>query len=177
MNFTKTENLVDFGLGLYAKEYYEAARTLKDNGSKGTPYHLMLAISAECFLKSIRTTTLWYREENYVKVNHTKKTHDLASIFHKLECNHPQDAEFLKNGYMNKYSRSFNEDLELNKDVFTLRRYPYSHKGEIPRPPIPSTRDELLYGCKYKNDIAVYESQLEDVTEFLYDVVVPHIIS
>ena len=78
---------------------------------------------------------------------------------------------------MNKYSRSFNEDLELNKDVFTLRRYPYSHKGEIPIPPIPSTRDELLYGCKYENDIAVYESQLEDVTEFLYDVVVPHIIS
>lgn len=54
---------------------------------------------------------------------------------------------------------------------------PYSHKGEIPRPPIASTRDELLYGCKYENDIAVYESQLEDVAEFLYDVVVPHIIS
>lgn len=54
MNFTETENLVDFGLGLYAKEYYEAARILKNNRSKGTPYHLMLAISAECFLKSIR---------------------------------------------------------------------------------------------------------------------------
>lgn len=122
MNFTETENLVDFGLGLYAKEYYEAARTLKDNGSKGTPYHLMLAISAECFLKSIRTTTLWYRGLG-VKVNHTKRTHDLTSIFHELECNHPRDAEFLKNGYMSKYSRSFKEDLELNKNVFTLRRY------------------------------------------------------
>lgn len=176
MNFTETENLVDFGLGLYAKEYYEAARTLKDNGSKGTPYHLMLAISTECFLKSIRTTTLWYRGLG-VKVNHTKRTHDLTSIFHNLECNHPRDAEFLKNGYMSKYSRSFKEDLELNKNVFALRRYPYSHKGEIPRPPIASTRDELLYGCKYENDIAVYESQLEDVAEFLYDVVVPHIIS
>lgn len=78
---------------------------------------------------------------------------------------------------MSRYSRSFKADLELNKNVFTLRRYPYLHKGEIPRPPIPSTRDELLYGCKYENDIAVYVSQLEDVTEFLYDVVVPHITS
>ncbi|MEZ8200268.1 hypothetical protein [Vibrio splendidus] len=176
MNFTDTENLVDFGLGLYAKEYYEAAQVLKANGSKGAPYHLMLAISAECFLKSIRTTMLWYRGSG-VKVNHTKKTHDLTTIFHKLECNHPQDAEFLKNSYMSKYSRSFKEDLELNKNVFTLRRSPYSQKGEVPRPLIPSSRDELLYGCKYENDIAVYESQLEDVTESLYDVVVPHIIS
>lgn len=81
MNFTETENLVDFGLGLYAKEYYEAARILKNNSSKGTPYYLMLAISAECFLKSIRTTTLWYSEEAGVKVNHTKKNARLNEDF------------------------------------------------------------------------------------------------
>ncbi|MGR5556323.1 hypothetical protein ACQKQC_08490 [Vibrio fortis] len=170
----ETKNLVDFGLCSYAKDYYLAAQTLKDNGCKSVPYHLMLALSSECFLKSIRTTTLWYCSSG-TKVNHTNRTHDLASIFHKLEVNFRQDADWLKSEYSRQYSRSFKNDLELNKNVFTLRRYPYSQKGEIPQVPLSSTRVELLYGCKYENDVAVYETLLEDVARFLFDTLVPHI--
>ncbi|MBY6236842.1 hypothetical protein KUV99_11785 [Vibrio harveyi] len=174
MSHIETKNLVDFNLCLYAKDYYLAAQTLKGNGCKGAPYHVMLALSAECFLKSIRTTTLWHGPSS-VKVNHTKKTHDLANIFHKLEVNFRQDADWLESEYLKQYSRSFKGDLELNKNVFTLRRYPYSQKGELPRAPLPSTREEILHGCKYENDVAVYESSLEDIAKFLFDVLVPHI--
>ncbi len=174
MDYTETENLIDFGLCLYAKDYYLAAQTLKDNCCTGTPYHLLLALSVECFLKSIRTTTLWLGATG-VKVNHTKKTHDLASIFHKLEVNFSQDADWLKIEYLKQYSRSLKEDIELNKNVFTLRRYPYSHKGDIPRVPLAATSDELLHGRKYQNDLIVYETQLEDVAKFLFDVLLPRI--
>ncbi|EJG1286759.1 hypothetical protein [Vibrio parahaemolyticus] len=174
MTYKETNNLVDFSLCLYAKDYYLAAQALNGSELKSTPYHLMLALSVECFLKSIRTTTIWH-ESTGVKVAHTKKTHDLSSIFHKLEINHPSDAEWLKNEYSNKYSRSLKGDLELNKNVFSLRRYPYSLKGDIPKVPLATTREELLYGIKYDNDIAVYETILEDIAKFLFDVLTPHI--
>lgn len=174
MTDKKNEHLVDFGLCLYAQDYYLAAQTLKDNGVKSTPYHLMLALSVECFLKSIRTTTLWHGSTG-VKVNHTKKTHDLESIFHKLEINYPTDSEWLKDEYLKQYSRSLKRDLELNKNVFTDRRYPYSSKGEIPKVPLSSTREELLYGVAYSNDTTVYETMLEDVARFLFEVLSPHI--
>ncbi|TFZ55081.1 hypothetical protein E4T25_13625 [Photobacterium damselae subsp. piscicida] len=174
MNYTETKHLVDFGLCLYAKDYFIAAQALKDNGCKGTPYHVMLALSVECFLKSIRTTTLW-NESLGVKVKHTKKTHDFISIFHKLEVNFTQDADWLKSEYFKYYSRSFKDDLELNKDVFNKKRYPYSCKGDIPDLKIPTTVNEILYGCKHENDIIVYEGLLEDVAKFLFDVLVPYI--
>ncbi|MFM2599328.1 hypothetical protein [Vibrio fortis] len=174
MSNMETKQLVDFGLCLYAKDYYSAAKLLGENGCKGTPYHVMLSLSVECFLKSIRTTTLWSGASG-VKVNHTKKTHDLASIFHKLEINFPKDADWLKSEYSAQYSRSLKEDLELNKNVFTLRRYPYSFKGEIPKTPLTTRPEELLYGRNYENDTAVYETLLEDVAKFLFGILVPHI--
>ncbi|EHA1127099.1 TPA: hypothetical protein I7117_14815 [Vibrio vulnificus] len=175
MNQTETQNIVDFGLCLYAKDYFLAAKTLKENGNEGIPYHLLLALSVECFLKSIRTTTLWDGTVG-VKVNHTKKTHDLASIFHKLEINSQQDAEWLEREYLKQYSRSLKVDLELNKNVFTQRRYPYSLQGNIPQVRIGTTSGELLSGFEYENDLVVYETLLEDVAKFLFDVLSPRIL-
>ncbi|MUK41885.1 hypothetical protein GNP61_09990 [Aliivibrio fischeri] len=170
MTAKKSENLVDFGLCLYAKDYYQAAQTLKDNGVENTPYHIMLALSVECFLKSIRTTTEWSGSIG-TKVHHVKNTHDLDKIFHKLEVNHPNDAKWLKDEYFRQYSRSLKDDIELNKNVFTYQRYPYTSKGDIPKVPLSSTPEEMLYGIKYSNDIAVYVTMLEYVAKFLFDVI------
>ncbi|SDH43823.1 hypothetical protein SAMN04488136_11624 [Vibrio xiamenensis] len=173
MGIAISKNIVDFGLYTYGKDYYDAAKVLKGQVSSSIPYHIMLALAVECFLKSIRTEVEWHsRVAN--KVRHTKREHDHAKIFHKLEVNFPDDAAFLETKYAETYYRSFKEDLKLNKDVFSLRRYPYSAKGEIPRMPIPETAEELLFGMQYKNDIAVYETQLEDVAEFLHSILGPY---
>ena len=152
MKKIKTKNLVDFGLFTHAKDYYLAAQILKDNDSKN-PYFVMLALSIECFLKSIRSNIEWDNSVA-IKVNHTKKTHNLSKIFHKIEVNHPPDAEYLKSEYEIQYSRSLKQDIELNKTVFTDRRYPYSAKGDIYKPPSPSDK-EIIHGIKYENNIAV----------------------
>jgi len=171
MEKIQTKNLVDFGLFTHAKDYYLAAQILKENDSNN-PYFIMLALSIECFLKSIRTKIEW-NDSVAIKVNHTKKTHDLSKIFHKIEVNHPLDAKYLKNKYEIQYSRSLKQDIELNKTVFTDRRYPYSLKGDIPKVPLHSN-DEMLHGVKYKNNIAVYVKELEDVAEFLFNVLSKH---
>lgn len=173
MSIRKTNNIVDFGLYTYGKDYYDAAKVLKGQVSGANPYHIMLALAVECFLKSIRTEIEWHSSVAN-KVRHTKRIHDHAKIFHKLEVNFPDDAAFLETKYAESYHRSFKEDLKLNKDVFALRRYPYSTKGEIPRLPIPETPEELLFGMQYKNDIAVYETQLEDVADFLHSILSPY---
>ncbi|TEW48495.1 hypothetical protein [Psychromonas algicola] len=175
MKNIQTKNLVDFGLFTHAKDYYSAAQILKENGPNN-PYFIMLALSIECFLKSIRTKIEW-NDSVAIKVNHTKKTHDLSKIFHKIEINHPLDAEYLKNKYEIQYSRSLKQDIELNKTVFTDRRYPYSAKGGIPEVPLHSN-DEGLRIPKDKKDkinIAVYVKELEAVAKFLSDVLSKYI--
>ncbi|EKB3553816.1 hypothetical protein ONY95_003133 [Vibrio parahaemolyticus] len=165
MSDSTTENIVDFGLFTYGREYYESAQILKENQATSNAYYILLALAIECFLKSIRTTVMW---SGCVanKVQHTKKVHDLAKIYHKITVNYPEDAAWLEQKYAGQFRRSLKADIELNKDVFTLRRYPYSNKGEIPKMPLPQTRGELLYGIQYKNDIAVYVTHLEDVAQF-----------
>ncbi|HCG5948052.1 hypothetical protein HJ052_12010 [Vibrio parahaemolyticus] len=168
MSDSTTENVVDFGLFTYGREYYESAQVLKENHLTSNSYYILLALAIECFLKSIRTTVMWNGSVAN-KVQHTKNVHDLAKIYHKITVNYPEDAACLEQKYAEQFQRSLKADIELNKDVFTLRRYPYSNKGEIPKIPLPQTREELLYGMQYKNDIAVYVTHLEDVAQFFND--------
>lgn len=163
----KSENVVDFGLCLYAREYYLGAQALRECDVAGRPYYLLLSLAIECYLKSIRTKTLWYGSRA-TQVEHTKYTHNFTDIFKKLEANYPEDANWLKCEYQTQYSRSFIDDLDLNKHVFTKHRYPYDPKGNIPFLKAPDSSVELIHGVKYDNDIAVYVGALEDVATFLY---------
>ncbi len=83
-------------------------------------------------------------------------------------------AKWLKDEYLRLYSRSLKDDIELNKNVFTYQRYPYTSKGDTPKTRLSSTREEMLYGIKYSNDIAVYVTMLEDLAKFLFDVIGSH---
>ena len=173
MSDSTTENIVDFGLFTYGREYYESAQILKENQATSNAYCILLALAIECFLKSIRTTVVWSGNVAS-KVQHTKKVHNLAKIYHKITVNYPEDATWLEQKYAEQFQRSLKADIELNKDVFTLRRYPYSTNGEIPKKPLAHTREEILYGVQYKNDIAVYVTHLEDVAQFFNDTLSAH---
>lgn len=162
MNEVRTESLVDFGLYYTAKEYYDSAQVLKKNQPLGNPYYILLALSIECYLKSIKTEVIWDFTKG-PKVNHTKG-HYLDEIFSALKTNHPKETDFLESQYAAQFNRSLSHDIERNAKVFTARRYPYSFKGEIPTMPVSENIADVPL---YANDIAVYVEELEDVARFL----------
>ena len=112
----ETHDIVDFGLFYSAKQYYEAARLIKDNDFVFIPYSILLSFSIELFLKSIRTTTMW-PSAVASKVDHMQG-HNLTKIFNAIEKKYPSDANNLKNKYHLRFNRSLKEDIDLNSEVF-----------------------------------------------------------
>ncbi|MDF4976448.1 hypothetical protein P3748_24130 [Vibrio parahaemolyticus] len=168
-NLRRTQNLVDFGLFITAKEFYEAAKLIKGNEFVSRPYHVILSFSVELFLKSIQTTTVW-PSAVASSVEHTKG-HSLAEIFASMESKHPEDSGYLEEKYHLKHGRSLKHDLSLNSDVFMKQRYPYQKGGAIPS---ISVFDRDLLNPQYGNDIAVYVDELERVASFLHDELIVH---
>ncbi len=163
-NLRRTQNLVDFGLFITAKEFYEAAKLIKGNKLVSRPYHVTLSFSVELFLKSIQTTTVW-PSAIASSVEHTKG-HSLSEIFASIENNYPEDSGYLEEKYHLKYGRPLKYDLSLNSDVFMKQRYPYQKGGAIPS---VSVFDGDLLNPRYGNDIVVYVNELERVASFLHD--------
>ncbi|MBY7982012.1 hypothetical protein KW452_05595 [Vibrio fluvialis] len=168
-NLRRTQNLVDFGLFITAKEFYEAAKLIKGNKFVSRPYHVILSFSVELFLKSIQTTTVW-PSSVASSVEHTKG-HSLSEIFASIENNYPEDSGYLEDKYYLKYGRSLKHDLSLNSDVFMKQRYPYQKGGAIPS---ISVFDRDLLNPRYGNDIAVYVDELERVASFFHDELMVH---
>ncbi len=100
----ETHEIVDFGLSLQAKKYFEAASVLKINKIDTSPYYVMLSLSIECYLKSIRTTTYWSGSRG-IGVMH-EKGHDLSRLFTILSEKHPQDASVLSEQYQIRFGGS-----------------------------------------------------------------------
>ena len=171
----ESHEIVDFGLSLQAKHYFEAANVLKANNINNSPYYMMLSLSIECYLKSIRTTTYW-RGSRGIGVMH-EKGHDLSQLFTTLSEKYPQDASYLSKQYQIKFGGNLSQDLAQNANVFTCQRYPYKIDNSIPM-------NEYVWNCppnnvhywgqeKRDNSLFVNLTALENVASFFHKELAP----
>ncbi len=168
----EAKEVVDFGLFYSAKEYYEAAKQLKGNRFLSNPYNVLLAFSIELFLKSIGTTIQW-SGATAVKVKHAQG-HKLCDVFKVVEKENPSSINYLKEQYSCKVGRDLFEDIALNSEVFTKRRYPYYRGGNIPLNVAKICDIPELKELKELKVTTVYVTQLEDVSDFLHDELIVH---
>ena len=167
----ETHESVDFGLSLQAKHYFEAAEVLKVNKIDSSPYYVMLSLSIECYLKSIRTTTYWSGSRG-IGVMH-EKGHDLSQLFTTLSEKYPQDASDLFEQYQIIFGGSLIDDLAQNANVFTCQRYPYKSDNSLPideKEYILDSKNIHSWGRKESdNSLFVNIAALENVALFFHE--------
>lgn len=164
-SITATNEIVDFGFSSQGQDYYDAAMALHKHKVSGTPYYVLLSLSIECYLKSIRTKTYWSGGRG-VGVMH-EKGHDLLQLFSNLSSKHPRDALYLINQYQIRYKRDLRGDLTRNANVFTHQRYPYQADHSIPQPDRGFLYPKHTKEAKLDNHTYVDITALETVAAFL----------
>ncbi len=160
-----SNEIVDFGFSSQGKDYYDAAMVLQKSNSNGTPYYVLLSLSIECYLKSIRTITYWHGGRG-VGVMH-EKGHDLLLLFSNLSSKHPDDARYLIDQYQIRYKRDLRDDLARVANVFTHQRYPYQADHSIPQPDRGFLYPKQTEEAKLDNHTCVNITALETVAAFL----------
>ncbi|MEZ9290130.1 hypothetical protein AB4251_14470 [Vibrio lentus] len=164
---TATNEIVDFAFSSQGQDYYDAAISLKANGVNGSPYYVLLSLSIECYLKSIRTKIYWSGSIG-VGVMH-EKGHDLLKLFSNLNSKYPKDALYLSNEYQNRYKRDLSSDLARNANVFTNQRYPYKADHSIPQPDRGFWHPECTEETELDNYTYIDITALETVAVFLHE--------
>ncbi|WP_061010014.1 hypothetical protein [Vibrio sp. CUB2] len=164
-SITATNEIVDFGFSSQGQDYYDAAMVLHKHKVSGTPYYVLLSLSIECYLKSIRTKTYWSGGRG-VGVMH-EKGHDLLQLFSNLSSKHPRDTLYLINLYQVRYKRDLRDDLTRNANVFTHQRYPYQADHSIPQPDRGFLYPKHTKEAKLDNHTCVDITALETVAAFL----------
>ncbi|MDC0611371.1 hypothetical protein OAP63_11585 [Vibrio sp.] len=160
-----TDEIVDFGFRTQGKDYYDAAIVLQKSNLSGAPYYILLSLSIECYLKSIRTQIFWSGGRG-VGVMH-EKGHDLLKLFLNLSDKYPHDALYLSNQYQIRYKRNLRVDLMRNANVFTHQRYPYKADHSIPQPDRRFLYPERTKETELDNHTYVDITALENVAAFL----------
>lgn len=164
-SITATNEIVDFGFSSQGQDYYDAAMVLQKSKVSGTPYYMLLSLSIECYLKSIRTEIYWSGCKG-VGVMH-EKGHDLSKLFSNLNSKHPHDALYLYNQYQIQYKRNLRDDLTRNANVFTHQRYPYQSDHSIPQPDRGFLYPQRTKEAELDNHTCVDIIALEAVATFL----------
>lgn len=164
-SITASNEIVDFGFSSQGKDYYDAAMVLQKSNSNGTPYYVLLSLSIECYLKSIRTITYWNGGRG-VGVMH-EKGHDLLLLFSNLSSKHPDDGLYLMDQYQIRYKRDLRDDLARIANVFTHQRYPYQADHSIPQPDRGFLYPKQTEEAKLDNHTCVDITALETVAAFL----------
>ena len=168
INQRKILEPVNFGLCITAQDYFRAAMSLKQSNIGGKPYYVLLSLSIECYLKSIKTTVT-YQGSIGVNVSHIRlKSHNLNQLFRAVKEAPPDEANYLEKQYQVKFSTSFFEDIASIAEVFDKQRYPYPKSGNVPSPKFPNNP---LKRVKNDNSIEVNITALENIAAFLFQTV------